>query len=137
MGDPITTTMVLTKPMQEQREATKDMRRASRARMRLMERKQARERLKQMREAQQVRAATVAQGAATGTTKSSTFAQATGSIQSQLASNLSFLNDTETFARAESIFSQRAVEHSARADRYQQGIDIGFKAASIFAGGGA
>lgn len=121
--------------IREEREASKDQKRAREAERRMQAIKMQRERRRQVREAQRIQAQTEAAAVATGTSKTSAVAQAQGSIQSQLASNLSFLDQMEQLTNKQSIFMQRAADHQRRAGTAGSIFDLQMKAVSMFAGG--
>lgn len=119
--------------IKQQREMASDQKRARRTQQRLQQVRQARQRRQQIREAQQARSEALAQAVATGmvsgTGKTSAASHATGAIQSQLASNLSFLDQTQGLMQQQSIFQQRAADHAGRAETFSALSGLAMQAA--------
>jgi hypothetical protein len=67
------------------------------------------------KEAQVAQANILARGVATGTSATSGVAQASGSVESQLASNVSFLDAQQELVNKQSIFQQKSADASSRA----------------------
>ena len=116
----------------EQNQSSSDQRRARNAERRMQAIKMQRERRRQVREAQRMQAQTEATAVATGTTKTSAVAQAQGSVQSQLASNLSFLDQMKTLTDTQSIFAQKAADHERRAGVGQAVSSLAMSSASLY-----
>ncbi len=87
----------------------------------------ARERRKQVREARRVRAALVNRGAQQAGISSSSVQTAAGSVQSQLGTNLSFLDTT--LASGNAISSARS-----KSNTFGAISEVGFQAFSAFGG---
>lgn len=117
----------------QQREAAKDSKRAQRAQQRLQDIKAARERRSQVRQAIVAQSTLEARAQATGTSKSSSAQQGGDSVQSQLASNLSFLDQANQLNQQTSIFEQRAASASSRAATGQAVASLSLTGASLFA----
>lgn len=117
----------------QQHEAASDQKRARAAERRIQAIKMQRERRRQVQEAQKIQAQTEATAVATGTKSTSAVAQAQGSVQSQLASNLSFLDQMEQLTEKQSIFMQKAASHQTRSGIGQAVAGLGAQATSIFA----
>ena len=120
----------------QQREAAKDQKRARRTQERLQQAKHRRQRRQQIREAQRARSESIAQaqalGMSVGSAKSSAVGQATGSIQSQLAGNLSFLDQAQELTQQTSIFEQRAADHMGRAGIASAVSGLALQGASLY-----
>jgi hypothetical protein len=143
MGDPITSTalaVVAGGSVIEQREQTRAARRdANRARdaeRRLQNVKASRERRKAVRAARMQRAQIESGAVASGTSNTSGFAGGAGGVQTQLASNLSFLNKSQELTNEQSIFKQRAANHEGRAKDMADLRNLAFQGASLFSPGG-
>jgi len=117
----------------EQKRSGRNQIRASKAQQRLQDIKATRERRAQFRQAQKAQAEIIAGGVASGTSKSSSVKQGVGSVQTQLASNISFLDETIGLNRETSIFNQKAADASSRAATADAIFDTSLKAASLFA----
>jgi len=117
-----------------QRDASKEQKKARKVEQRLQRAKAARERRAQIRQAQQAQAQIETGAVATGTQQTSAAAGGVGSVQTQLASNLSFLNQSEQAAKQISIFQQAAADDRERAQAYGAATELGLKAMSIFGG---
>lgn len=116
----------------QEREAAEDTKRARAAERRIQAIKMQRERRRQVQEAQKLQAQTEATAVATGTSKTSAVSQAQGSVQSQLASNLSFLDQMGQLTERQSIFAQKAASHETRAGAGQAVSGLAIKAATLF-----
>lgn len=125
----------------QQREASKDEKRARKAERRMQAIRTARERRRQIQEAQRLQSETEVTAVATGTTQTSAVAQAQGGIQTQLATNLSFLDQMKGLTDRQSIFLQRAEHHRQRATTASAissvGKEVSRQAMSIYSGGAA
>jgi len=117
----------------QQKAAARDQKRSSQAQQRIQNIKAARERRKQVRQAQQAQAQLSNQAQATGTSSTSSATNAAGSVQTQLAGNLSFLDQVQTLTNRASIFNQKAANHTGRAATGQAVSNLALTAASIFA----
>ena len=117
----------------QQKAAARDQKRSQKAQRRIQDIKSAKERRKQVRAAQAAQAEIAAGGVASGTTKTSGTKQGAGSVQSQLASNLSFLDQVESLNKESSIFSQKAAGHQTRAGTAQAVSGLALTGASLFA----
>lgn len=118
-----------------QRDAAKEQRKARKVEQRLQRAKAARERRAQIRQAQQAQAQIEAGAVATGTQQTSAAAGGVGSVQTQLASNLSFLNQSEQAAKQISIFQQEAADDLTRAEVYGAAKNLTMQSASLFGSG--
>lgn len=118
-----------------QRDAAKERRKARKVEQRLQRAKAARERRAQIRQAQQAQAQIEAGAVATGTQQTSAAAGGVGSVQTQLASNLSFLNQSEQAAKQISIFQQEAADDLTRAEVYGAAKNLTMQSASLFGSG--
>ena len=115
---PIAAGVLLLGSVNEQRQGNKAARRANRAQERAAAIQNARSRRRSRAEATRVQATNVAQGAAQGVSGSSTLAGITASVQTQLASNISFQQqlqalDTQRFSALES-----SLRHQSRASTF-------------------
>ena len=139
--DPITLTAVAVgvgaastiHSIQQQKKSAKNQKKAQQAQQRIQEVKAARERRKQVREAQVAQAQVEAGAQASGVTQTSAAVGGAGSIQTQLGSNLSFLDQVGELTQQTSIFNQRAASASSRAATSQAVAGLGLQGASIFA----
>lgn len=120
---------------EETKAAGRDRKRAAKSQRRLQSIKSARERRAQVRAAQKAQAEIIAGGVAAGTTQTSSVSQGVGSVQSQLASNLSFLDSVESLNEQTSIFQQKAATHTGKAATAKAVGDLAITGASLFAGG--
>ena len=102
-----------------QRKARKQQKKASRLQGKQAELQNARSRRQQVAQARRLRAQTVAQGEAAGVSGGSQVAGAVGSLQTQAASNVSFLNQLEGFDQARSSALESAGRNAARAQTFQ------------------
>lgn len=137
--DPITTSVLTAGSVVEEREQTRaarrDARRARDAEVRLQNVRAARERRQMARQARIARAQVESGAVASGTTQTSGFAGGTGGIQTQLASNLSFINQSQQLAEQQSVFAQRAADHRGRAQDVAAVRSLAFQTASLFTPG--
>ena len=117
----------------QSRTASRENKRANQRQQQQQDAKVARERRKQVREAQSARSETIASAVAAGgvgALGSSSVSQATGSVGTQLASNLSFLDTQQQLAGEESIFRQKAADARGRADTLSAVSSVSSGAAS-------
>jgi len=120
----------------QQKAGARDQKRAMKAQARIQEVKAARERRKQVRAAQQAQAQMAAGAQASGTTQTSGYTGGSGSVQTQLGANLSFLDQVGGLTQQASIFNQRAATHSSKAATGQAISSLAMQGASLFAPGG-
>jgi len=118
--------------IQQSRQAAKASKRASRAQQRIQDIKAARERRRQVQQAQQAQAQIASNAQVGGTTKSSSVVGARDSVQSQLAGNLSFLDQVGDLNRQTSIFNQKAADFRSNAAALQQLSSLSLQGASLF-----
>ena len=137
LEDPVTATVAAVGALggysaYQEHEAAKDEKRARAAQRRQQAIKTSRERRRQIQEAQRLQAETEATGVATGTRMTSAVAQAQGGVQSQLAANLSFLDQMGELAERQSIFAQKTASHRLRSETAQQVASTTTRAATLF-----
>lgn len=118
-----------------QRDAAKEQRKAARVQQRLQAAKASRERRAQIREAISAQAQVQAGAEVSGATRTSAAAGGVGSVTTQLASNLSFLNTQEQAAGSISRYNQRAADLFSQAQTSRAIRNTVVQGASIFAGG--
>lgn len=123
-------------------ESAQETKAAARAQQRSIEvqQKQAdeqsfRQRVAAVREARLRRSSVEAQSAATGTMTSSGYAGAVASVQSQLGSNLSFLDTQQSLSRQASIFNIQAAGHQGNAAELGALSKVSGSFASMMSGG--
>jgi len=116
----------------QQKNAARDTKSARKAERRIQRAKQAREKRKQVREAQVSQAEITASGVASGTGGSSVTAGASGSVQSQLGENMSFLDSVQGLRDNQSIFMQKAADHTTSASISEAVGRAGVAASSLF-----
>lgn len=139
--DPVTATVVAlgvtagatVYSVDQQKAAARDQKRANEAQTRMQNIKTMRERRRQSAEAQRVQAQMQAQNVTTGTGQTSAASQASGSVQSQLAGNLSFLDSMQQLTNRQSIFMQKAADHSSNAATGQAVAGLSGQVASFTA----
>ena len=143
MGDPVTSSILggvaagsVAKQREETRAARRDANRARDAERRLQNVKASRERRKAVRAARIQRAQIESGAVASGTSNTSGFAGGAGGVQTQLASNLSFLNTAQQLTNEQSIFKQRAANHEGRAQDMSDLRGLMMQGASLFSPGG-
>jgi len=98
-----------------QRKAAKAQAAAQRTQQRIADIKASRERRKQVAQARQARAQIESQAGAAGIAGSSGAIGAESSVQSQLGSNLSFLDQVQSLSQQTSIFNQQAAKAQSNA----------------------
>jgi len=98
-----------------QRKAAKAQAKAQRTQQRIADIKAARERRSQVAEARRARAQIESQAGVSGIQGSSGAIGAQSSVQSQLASNLSFLDNVQSLSQQTSIFNQQAAKAQSNA----------------------
>jgi|18_taG_2_1085343.scaffolds.fasta_scaffold00673_3 Flp pilus assembly protein TadB len=116
----------------QQKAGARDQKRANQAQQRIQSIKAARERRKQVRDAQQAQAQMAAGAQASGTTQTSGYTGGSGSVQTQLGANLSFLDQVGGLTQQASMFNQRAATHSSSAATGQAVSGLAMQGASIF-----
>lgn len=131
MGDPVEDTLKLgvdlaTGGAVSAREASQENRKAQRIAQRRADLATARQRRQQIREARIARAQVEAQGAGRGIQGSSGIVGAGASVQSQLASNLSFLDQTQELSGQISDANIRAGRLGSRAATFKAVRDTAF-----------
>jgi hypothetical protein len=139
--DPVTTTIAALgiaggaqiHAIDQQKAASRDNKRAAARQRRLQAIKSARERRAQVRAGQKAQAEIIAGGVASGTTQTSSVSQGQGSVQSQLASNISFLDSVESLNKETSIFQQKAAKHGSNAATATAVGNLALTGASLFA----
>lgn len=114
--------------------AAKVQKNANKMRQRAQELAAARERRKQVQEARQIRAQLVARNQASGTSQSTSAVQGLGGVNTQLQSNLSFLDTSTQLSAQESAFNQEAASRQSRAANYQAIGSVGYGAFQDFGG---
>lgn len=100
--------------------ARSQQRKASRLQQRLQERQARRERLSQVREAQVQRARIIASGAATGALEGSAVQGGAASVQTQAASNIAFINQSEGIQQGIASANRRASDAAGTAQALGQ-----------------
>jgi len=116
----------------QQRSAARSSKKARKAQERIQAIKTARERRQQVRQSIVARAQAEAQGQATGTSRSSSISQAKDSVQSQLAGNISFLDNVTALNKQTSIFQQQAADATSRAGVASAISGIALSGGSLF-----
>ena len=119
--------------IKQQKQAAEESRKANVASRRIQDIKAARERRKQVREAQRAQAEIVQGAQASGTSASSGAITGAGSVQSQLASNISFLDNVGDLTNQASIFSQNAADARSKGATRRAQLDLALQAGTIFA----
>lgn len=105
--------------IKEQRDARKDQKKAEKARANRASTENAKARRDQVAASRRARAAAISQGENSGISGGSQVEGATGSLQSQTASNVSFLSNLENLDRARFKFQSNAADHLGRANTFQ------------------
>lgn len=120
-------------------QARSEQRKAARVERRIQDVKAARERRRAIREARIARADVEAGAQATGAGTSSGAITGSGTIGTQLASNLSFLDQASELQTQSSIFRQKAANFSGRAQDFGAVSNIALTTGSLFgrSGGGS
>ncbi len=118
----------------QQQKAAKQQKKARNEALRKEEAQVRRQRRQAIREAQIKRAQVVNFGEATGTGGSSSVDAATGSIGSQLGSNIGFGNMMSSFNANIAMHEQKALDAQQRASTFQGIADLGFQVAGAAAG---
>ena len=108
------------------RKAEKAQKRARQLQERQEKLKQRREELRARREARIEQARIAQAGANVGASGSSAVVGGVASLQSQLSSNLSFLNESGNLAQQQSRFLQKAANAQARAGEFGAVANLGF-----------
>lgn len=119
----------------EQRGARRQEARARQVEQRIQDTRAARERRRAVREARVARAEIEAGAQATGTATSSGAVTGAGTVGTQLASNLSFLDTVNELQEQSSIFRESAARRRGRAQDLEAGMSLISTGASLFAGG--
>jgi hypothetical protein len=130
------TSLAVTEPARQRNEAAKDQKRANDLQRRIQDIKTQREKRKAIREARQARGAIQAGAQASGTSSTSSAATGVGSVGTQLATNLSFLDEVGAKTNQISIFEQKAADRIRKAGEIEAVRDVGIQAYSVFAAGG-
>lgn len=137
--DPITTTVLSVGSVVEEREQTRaarrDARRAQAAERRIQNVRAARERRQAIRQARTARAQIESGAVASGTSNTSGAISGAAGVTTQLASNLSFLNQQQSLANQQSLFAQNAADHESRAQEMAGYRNLAFQTASLFTPG--
>lgn len=121
----------------QEKAAARDETRARDTQRRIQKIKHNREKRKQAQNAIRARAAAEASAAATGTSNTSMVSGTTSSISSQVASNLSFLDQIQGLTEKQSIFQQKAANHSTNAGVASAASNLLFQGASASASASA
>lgn len=125
-------------PVQAREDQKSAERREGRARAeerKIRDIKNARERRRAIREARVQRAEIEAGAQASGTTSTSGAAQGVGTVGTQLAANLSFLDEVGARATSASLFRESAARKRSQAQDKQQLFDLGVTGVKMAAGG--
>lgn len=122
---------------EQRRSAERDQKRARAAEKRIQDIKAARERRAAVREAMKARADINTGVVASGVSGSSAAVAGMGTINTQLATNLSFLDQTKSLADQSSLFQEAAAKHSSRAQDFSDLSGLAMQGASMFAAYGA
>lgn len=120
---------------EERKAAERDTERARQEQRKIQSIKAARERRRAVREARIQRADIEAGAVASGTSSSSSAQLGAGAVGTQLAANLSFLDEVQQRTQNISMFQEAASAHQGRAADRQQLFDVGKSVVSLFAGG--
>lgn len=139
LQDPITAAVVVggvfaAGSLEQQRQASRRSRRAQRIQQRQADVQTARERRNQIRQARIQRALTESQGVGADALGSSALAGATGSIQSQLASNVGFLNVQQDLSRQASAANIGAARAATRAGIFSSVSNLALTSAGSLEG---
>ncbi len=123
--------------VQQGRQARKESAKARKAEQRLQNVRAARERRAAVREARLQRAQIQSGAAQSGVATSSGAVQGAGAVGTQLASNLSFLDQSSALTNQISLFRQRSADASGRASTYSAVSGLAMQGASLFGGKGS
>lgn len=139
-ADPLTAALVvaggtLIEQREQSRAARRDSKRAQKVERRIQNVRAARERRQAYRNARRATAAAESGAIAAGTTQTSSFVGGQSGIQSQLASNVSFLEQNRQLANQRSLFMQRAEQHRGRAQDMAAIRGFAMQSASLFTPG--
>ena len=140
MGDPITTGLIIGSvagtgaSIQQSRQARKEAGKARKAEQRLQNVRAARERKAAVREARLKRAQIQSGAVQGGVATSSGAVQGAGAVGTQLASNLSFLDQSSQLTNQISLFRQKSADASGRASTYAAVSGLAMQGASLFGG---
>lgn len=123
---------------EERKSAERDQKRARAAEKRIQDIKAARERRAAVREAMKARADINTGVVASGVSGSSAAVAGLGTINTQLATNLSFLDQVKSLSDQSSLFQEAAAKHYGRAQDFSDLSNLSMQGASMFAayGGG-
>jgi len=121
---------------EQRRAAERDQKRARAAEKRIQDIRAARERRAAVREARMARAQ-AEQGAVASGAAGSGQASGIGTIGTQLAVNLSFLDQVKALSDQSSIFQEKAARHYSRAQDASDFSSLAMQGASLFASAGA
>lgn len=127
--------LLVTESRKARKEAQKEQNKARAAERRLQNIRAARERRQAARQARMARAQIESGAVASGTTGTSSFAGGVGGVQTQLASNVSFLNQAQQLTNQQSIFEQKAANKLGKAQDLEGLRDLAIRGGSLFAGG--
>jgi|DEB0MinimDraft_10_1074344.scaffolds.fasta_scaffold07142_3 hypothetical protein len=117
----------------ENKKAAKAQRRAAQQAQRAQELRSARERRQQYRKLRQARAQAVAQQAVSaGGFGSSSFATGLGGMQTQTASNISFLNQYTNIIGQQGMFQSQAATAMGKAQIFGSIAGLGMQTATLF-----
>lgn len=122
--------------IQQQRQAAKAQRRAQQMEQRKQELQQVRERRNQVRQARIAAARLTQGGINAGTGQDSSVASGVTSVQSQLSSNLAFLDNSAELTRAQSMYLQKAGTAQSNANIGASVASLGGTIFSMGSGGG-
>ena len=127
---------LLNEPRRQRKEAAQEQKKANNLQRRIQDIKTQREKRKAIREARAVRSSIQTGAQASGTAGTSSASTGVGSVGTQLATNLSFLDEVGGLTNQISIFEQKAADKTRRAGEIEAVRGLGIEAASIFGGGG-
>ena len=122
---------------QASKEQAKDQKKAERAKQKIRDLQTARERRKQVKQARIQRAEIASSAGAAGTLQTSGFAGGTGSLITDAASNISFLNKTQELSSQVSIFNQSAADAGSDVASANALSSVGSSLFTAFDGAGA
>lgn len=121
---------------EERKAGERDTARARRAEKKIADIRTARSRRRSIREARIARANIEASAQASGTTQTSSAASGVAGVGTQLAANLSFLDQTQALATESSMFQAKAAKHTSRAQDTAEFTNLVKQGTSMFLSGG-
>lgn len=125
--------LLVTEPRRQRKEAEAEQRKAGAAQRKIQDIKTQRERRQAVREARAARAEILSGAVASGTTSTSSVEAGVAGLGTQLASNLSFLEQASELTNQISIFEQNAANKLRRAGEIDSIRNTGLQVASLFA----